>query len=39
VTRSDFEDLLRAEPSLNSNVLQVLAAEIRSARQAFSEDH
>ncbi len=37
VTRSDFEDLLQAEPSLNFKVLQVLAAEIRSARQAMSE--
>jgi CRP-like cAMP-binding protein len=37
VTRSDFEDLLRVEPSLSSKVLQVLAAEVRSARQALSE--
>jgi CRP-like cAMP-binding protein len=39
VTRGDFEDLLLAEPSLNFMVLQVLAAEVRSARQAFSEAH
>jgi CRP-like cAMP-binding protein len=37
VTRSDFEDLLQAEPSLKFKVLQVLAAEVRSARQAMSE--
>ena len=37
VTRSDFEDLLQAEPSLNFGVLQVLAAEVRSARLAFAE--
>lgn len=37
VTRGDFEDLLQAEPSLNFKVLQVLAAEARSARQAVSE--
>jgi CRP-like cAMP-binding protein len=37
MTRGDFEDLLRTEPSLNFKVLQVLAAEIRSARQVMSE--
>jgi Cyclic nucleotide-binding domain len=37
VTRSQFEDLLLAEPSLNLMVLQVLASEVRSARQAISE--
>ncbi len=37
VSRSDFEDLLQAEPSLNFKVLQVLAAEVRSARQPMSE--
>jgi CRP-like cAMP-binding protein len=37
VTRSDFEDLLQAEPTLNFKVLQVLAAEVRSARRAMSE--
>jgi CRP-like cAMP-binding protein len=36
VPRSDFEDLMRNEPSLNLNVLQVLAAEVRSARLALS---
>jgi CRP-like cAMP-binding protein len=37
VTRSDFEDLMRSEPSLNLSVLQVLAAEVRSARIALSK--
>jgi CRP-like cAMP-binding protein len=37
VTRSDFEDLLQTEPSLNFKVLQVLAAEVRSARHALSD--
>jgi len=37
VTRSDFEELLEAERSLNFKVLQVLAAEVRSARQVISE--
>jgi CRP-like cAMP-binding protein len=36
VTRNDFEDLMRSEPSLNVSVLQVLAAEVRSARIALS---
>lgn len=36
VTRSDFEDLIRDEPSLSLKVLQVLAAEVRSARLALS---
>jgi CRP-like cAMP-binding protein len=37
VTRNDFEDLLREEPSLNLYVLQVLAAEVRSARLAIGQ--
>ncbi len=37
VARSDFEDLIRAEPSLSLGVCQVLAAEVRSARQAISD--
>jgi CRP-like cAMP-binding protein len=37
VTRHDFEDLMRADPSLSLEVLPVLAAEVRAARQAFSE--
>jgi CRP-like cAMP-binding protein len=36
VNRNDFEDLMRSEPSLNLSVLQVLAAEVRSARLAVS---
>jgi CRP-like cAMP-binding protein len=37
VTRSDFEDLMRAEPSLSFKVLQVLATEVRAARKALAE--
>jgi CRP-like cAMP-binding protein len=37
VTRNDFEDLFRAEPSLQLKVSLILAAEVRSARQAVSE--
>jgi CRP-like cAMP-binding protein len=36
VTRSDFEELLRAEPPLYPKVLQVLAAEVRAARLALA---
>jgi CRP-like cAMP-binding protein len=36
VSRRDFEATVRAEPSLSLNVCQVLAAEVRSARQALS---
>jgi CRP-like cAMP-binding protein len=39
VTRSQFEELLQSEPSLNLMVLQVLAAEVRSARLVLSEAH
>jgi CRP-like cAMP-binding protein len=37
VTRNDFEDLFRAEPSLQLKVSLILAAEVHSARQAISE--
>ena len=37
VARSDFEQLMQAEPNLNLLVLQVLAAELRSARQAVAD--
>jgi CRP-like cAMP-binding protein len=36
VSRSDFEDLLRAEPSLYHDVLEILAAEVRAARQSLA---
>lgn len=36
VSRQDFEDLIRDEPSLYPSVLEVLAAEVRSARLALS---
>jgi CRP-like cAMP-binding protein len=37
VSRSDFEELIQAEPSLYPSLLQILAAELRAARLAFSE--
>jgi CRP/FNR family transcriptional regulator len=37
VSREDFEDLMRAEPSLTLNVLKVLATEVRAARKALSD--
>jgi CRP-like cAMP-binding protein len=37
VTRDDFEELIRVQPSLYPNVLKVLAAEVRTARQALSD--
>jgi len=37
VTRAGFEEVIQAEPSLYPYVLQVLAAEVRSARQAVSD--
>jgi hypothetical protein len=37
VTRGDFERLVNAEPSLYPGVLQVLAAEVRSARLALCD--
>jgi CRP-like cAMP-binding protein len=36
VTQKEFEDLIQAEPSLFPRVLEVLAAEVRSARLALS---
>jgi len=36
VARSDFEELVRAEPALYPMVLEILAAEVRSARIALS---
>ena len=36
VTRKDFEELIQAQPSLYPKVLEVLAAEVRSARLALS---
>jgi len=35
VTRSDFEDAIRTEPSLYPRLLQLLATEVRSARLAI----
>ena len=37
VARKDFEEILQQDQSLSLNVCQVLAAEVRSARQALSE--
>jgi CRP-like cAMP-binding protein len=37
VARNDFEDLIRAEPSLYPKVLEVLVAEVRTARLALIE--
>jgi CRP-like cAMP-binding protein len=37
VGRNEFEELMRKEPSLYPFVLEVLAAEVRSARLALSE--
>jgi CRP-like cAMP-binding protein len=37
VTREDFSHLMMSEPSLSLLVLRVLAAEVRSARNAISE--
>jgi CRP-like cAMP-binding protein len=36
VSREDFIELMRTVPLLSLKVLQVLAAEVRSARQALS---
>jgi CRP-like cAMP-binding protein len=38
VTRSDFEDILSAEPSLYLGMLGLLAAQIHSAREAITEN-
>ena len=37
VTQAGFEDVIQAEPSLYPYVLQVLAVEVRTARQAISD--
>ena len=37
VTRDDFTMLMQAEPFLSLKILQVLAAEVRSARQALAD--
>jgi len=37
ITRGDFEDIVRTEPSLYPGVLHVLAAEVRAARRAIAE--
>jgi CRP-like cAMP-binding protein len=37
ITRGDYEDIMRAQPSLALLVLQVLANEVRAARRALSE--
>ena len=36
LARKDFEELIQAQPSLYSKVLEVLAAEVRSARLVLS---
>ncbi|HUB30984.1 MAG TPA: cyclic nucleotide-binding domain-containing protein [Terracidiphilus sp.] len=38
VTREDFSQLMLAEPGISLRILSVLAAEVRSARAAISED-
>jgi len=35
VPREDFTELMQSDPLLSLKVLQVLAAEVRSARQAI----
>jgi CRP/FNR family transcriptional regulator len=37
ISRSDFEEVVGAEPSLYFKTLQVLAAEVRAARRALAE--
>jgi CRP-like cAMP-binding protein len=37
ITRSDFEDMIQADPCLYPKVLQVLAGEVRAARRAILE--
>jgi CRP/FNR family transcriptional regulator, dissimilatory nitrate respiration regulator len=37
VTRDDFEQLLRTDPSMNPYILKVLAKEIRTARNEISD--
>lgn len=36
VARENFDSLMQADPQLSFKILQVLAAELRSARQALS---
>ena len=36
VTRSDFEDMVQAEPVLYPMALEILASEVRTARRALS---
>ena len=36
VSRENFEEFIKAEPSFYPDVLEVLAAEVRATRQAFS---
>jgi CRP-like cAMP-binding protein len=36
VARKDFEELIQAQPSLYPKMLEILAAEVRSARLALS---
>ena len=36
VSRENFEGFIKAEPRFYPDVLQVLAAEVRATRQAFS---
>ena len=36
VARTDFEELIQAQPSLYPKMLEILAAEVRSARLALS---
>ena len=37
MSRNDYLELIKTEPSLYPSVLKVLAAELRAARLAFSE--
>jgi CRP-like cAMP-binding protein len=36
LARKDFEELIQAQPSLYPKVLEILAAEVRSARHSLS---
>jgi CRP-like cAMP-binding protein len=35
ITRTDFEALMRTDPQISFRILQILAAEVRTARQAI----
>lgn len=37
ISRDEFTTIMRADPQLSLKILQVLAAEVRSARQAIRE--